>query len=80
MAVLAVINKVMEPTAWFISMVVTKKKRGKFRICMDPKDLNQNLKHKHYQIPSREEIISEMAVALLHKASLVTRPLAAQTG
>lgn len=70
----------MEPTAWFISMVVSKKKRGKFRICMDPKDLNQNLKHKRYQIPSGEEIISGMAVALLHKAWLVTRPLAAQTG
>lgn len=80
MTVLAEIKKVKERTAWFISIVVTKKKRGEFRICMDPKDLNQNLKHKHYQILSGEEIISEMAVALLHKAWLVTRPLAAQTG
>lgn len=49
---MTMIKKVMEHTARFISMVVTKKKRGKFGICMDPKDLNQNLKHKHYQIPS----------------------------
>lgn len=77
LAVLNVIKRVMEHTAWFTSIVVTKKK---FRICMDSKDLNQNLKHKHYQIPSGEEIISEMAVALLHTSWLVTRPLAAQTG
>lgn len=67
-------------TAWFISMVITKKKRGKFGICMPPKDLTQNLKHKRYQMPSGEEIISEMALAPLHKALLATRPLAAQTG
>lgn len=30
---------------------------------MDPKDLNDNIKREHYQIPAREEIISEMAGA-----------------
>lgn len=44
-------------------MVVTKKKNGELRTCMDPKDLNENIKREYYQIPTREEIISEMAGA-----------------
>lgn len=40
-----------------------KKKNGDLRINMDPKDLNENIKHEHYQIPKREEITSEMAGA-----------------
>lgn len=60
---LGVIRKVEEPTDWVNSMVVTKKKSGELRTCMDPKDLNENIKREHYQIPTREEIISEMAGA-----------------
>ena len=30
---------------------------------MDPKDLNNNIKREHYQIPTRDEITSEMAGA-----------------
>lgn len=30
---------------------------------MNPKDLNSNIRREHYQIPTREEIISEMAGA-----------------
>ena len=60
---LGVIKKVQEPTDWVNSMVVTKKKNGELRTCMDPKDLNENIKREYYQIPTREEIISEMAGA-----------------
>lgn len=45
------------------SMVITKKKNGELRICLDPKDLNESIKREHYQIPTREEIISEMSGA-----------------
>lgn len=38
-----------------------KNKNKELRICMDPEDLNQNMQRKHYQIPKREEIASEMA-------------------
>lgn len=31
--------------------------------CMDPKDLNNNIKREHYQIPTRDEITSDMAGA-----------------
>ncbi|XP_063055929.1 uncharacterized protein K02A2.6-like [Engraulis encrasicolus] len=60
-----VITKVEEPTEWVNSMVcVDKKNKNKeLRICMDPGDLNRNIKREHYQIPKREEIASEMAGA-----------------
>lgn len=32
-------------------------------MCMDPKDLNNSIKREHYQIPTRDEITSEMAGA-----------------
>ncbi|XP_030596890.1 uncharacterized protein K02A2.6-like isoform X2 [Archocentrus centrarchus] len=63
MTTLGVIRKVEEPTDWVNSMVCAKKKNGELRICMDPKDLNENIKREHYQIPKREEITSEMTGA-----------------
>lgn len=65
MSQLQVITKVEEPTEWVNSMVcVDKKNKSKeLRICMDPGDLNRNIKREHYQIPKREEIASEMAGA-----------------
>ncbi|KAL6477262.1 hypothetical protein MHYP_G00130970 [Metynnis hypsauchen] len=63
MTTLGVIRKIEEPTDWVNSMVCVKKKNGELRICMDPKDLNENIKREHYQTPKREEITSEMAGA-----------------
>nr|XP_054592201.1 uncharacterized protein LOC107385304 isoform X1 [Nothobranchius furzeri] len=60
---LGVIKKVQEPTDWVNYMVVTKKKNGDLQLCMDPKDLNENTKREYYQIPTREEMIREMAGA-----------------
>ncbi|KAJ8381193.1 hypothetical protein SKAU_G00019710 [Synaphobranchus kaupii] len=61
---LGVIKKTEEPTDWVNSMVcVSSKKNDKLRVCMDPKDLNANIRRKHYQIPKREEIVSEMTGA-----------------
>ncbi len=63
MTAMGVIEKVEEPTEWVNSMVCVKKANGDLRVCMDPKDLNSNIQREHYQIPTREEIISEMAGA-----------------
>lgn len=63
MTMLGVIQKVEEPTDWVNSMVCVKKKSGDLRVCMDPNDLNENIKREHYQIPKREGITSEMAGA-----------------
>ncbi|KAL7859481.1 hypothetical protein SRHO_G00146280 [Serrasalmus rhombeus] len=65
MCEMKVITKVEEPTEWVNSMVCVdkKNKNRELRICMDPGDLNRNIKREHYQIPKREEIASEMAGA-----------------
>jgi len=43
--------------------VCVKKSNGELRVCLDPKDLNDNIKREHCQIPTREEILSEMSGA-----------------
>lgn len=63
MTQLGVIERVEQPTDWVNSITCVKKPNGKFRVCLDPKDLNENIKREHYQIPKREEITSEMAGA-----------------
>lgn len=62
MITLGVIKRVEEPTYWVNSMVYVKKNNGELRVCMDPKDLNGNIKREHYQIP-KQEIMSEMSGA-----------------
>ena len=51
-----VICKVLEPSDWVSSLVVTRKSSGKLRICLDPKDLNMEIKRCHYKTPTLEEI------------------------
>ncbi|XP_048054388.1 uncharacterized protein K02A2.6-like [Megalobrama amblycephala] len=63
MTAMGVIKKVEQPTEWVNSMVCVRKANGELRVCMDPKDLNANIQREHYQIPTREEIISEMGGA-----------------
>ena len=60
---LGVLLPVSEPTEWVNSMVVAEKRDGGVRICIDPKDLNKVIKREHYQIPTKEEVISKMAGA-----------------
>ena len=47
--------KVNEPTDWINSMVMTEKKNGDVRIC------NMAIKREHFQIPTKEEILGELA-------------------
>ena len=58
-----VIGKVKELTAWVNSMVINKKKSGKLRICIDPRDLNKAVRREHYQLPTQEEITGRLAGA-----------------
>ena len=57
---LAMVN---EPTNWVNSMVMTERQNGNVRICIDPKYLNMAIKREHFQIPSKEEILGEIARA-----------------
>jgi hypothetical protein len=50
---LGVIAKQDEPTDWVSSMVVVRK-RGKLRICLDPKDLNRAIKREQLMKLSRD--------------------------
>ena len=60
---LGYLAKVNEPTDWVNSLVMTEKKNGDVRICIDPKDLNMAIKREHFQIPTKEEILGELAGA-----------------
>ena len=53
-----IIKKVTEPTSRVNSMVVNEKMSGKFRICVDPKDLT---KREYYQLPTQEDITCRLA-------------------
>jgi len=58
-----VIQRIEQPTDWVNSITCVKKPNGELRVCLDPKDLNDCIKREHYQIPTREEIISDMSGA-----------------
>ena len=52
--------KVNEPTDWVNSRVIAEKSNGKVRLCIDPKDLNKEIKREHFQIPTKEDIIGKL--------------------
>jgi hypothetical protein len=58
-----VIEKVEQPTDWVSSMAMAVKKTGELRICIDPKPLNKALKREHYQLPTLEDVLPDMAGA-----------------
>ena len=60
-----VIKKVGEPTDWVSSIAIVEKPDGSLRICLDPRDLNQNLKREHYQLPTFEKISMRLSGATL---------------
>ena len=58
-----IIAKVSEPTPWVSSMVVVRKKNGRVRICIDPRDLNKAIKRCHYPMPTLEEVATRLPKA-----------------
>ncbi len=54
------VDKVDEPTDWVSNLVVTEKKDGSLRICLDPKDLNKAIKREHFHIPTTKEVVSNL--------------------
>ena len=57
---LDVIEKINEPTEWVNSMVTVVKPNGKLRICIDPRNLNQNVQRQHYLTRTVDEILTRM--------------------
>ena len=66
-----IIEKVTEPTEWVNSMTlnITKTKDGKIKLrpCLDPKDLNKNIRRAHYPSRTIDEILP-----LLHGKKVFT--------
>lgn len=58
---LGVIKAVDVPTDWISAMVVTMKKDGRIRVCVDPKPLNRALKRNHYPLPTIEDMLPQLA-------------------
>ena len=58
-----VISKVTGPTDWVNSLVIIEKKDESLRLCLDPRDLNTAIKREHYQVPTAQEITSNLAGA-----------------
>lgn len=59
-----IISEVTEPTDWVNSITcrVTKTKDGqtKVRLCLDPKDLNKNIKREHFPTRTIDEILPKL--------------------
>ena len=68
---LGVITPVDEPTPWVSQCVVTKKKTGDLRICIDPQQLNLPLQREHFTLPILEDTLHELGESrVISKADL----------
>ena len=61
METLGVIKPVTEPTDWVSSLAYSQKSNGRWRVCLDPKDLNTAIKRSHHHTPTLEEITYKFA-------------------
>ena len=46
--------------AWVNSLVYQCKSNGRLCLCLDPKDLNEAIKHEHHVTPTLEEILPKL--------------------
>ena len=60
---LNIITPVDTPTDWISVIVVTVKKSGDIRLCIDPKPLNKAVKRNHYPSLTIEDILPDLAHA-----------------
>ena len=57
---MGVITKVDGPTPWVSQIVITHKKSGEIRICLDPHELNKVILREHYTLPILEDVLHEL--------------------
>lgn len=60
---LRIIKKEDGPTDWVSSIVVVEKPNKSLRICLDPRNLNRAVKRSHFQLPTLDEISSNLSGA-----------------
>jgi len=70
---LGVITPVSEPTEWVSQTVITAKKNGKIRLCLDPRELNKVLLREHYTLPVIDDTLHELRQSkIFSKADLAS--------
>ena len=68
---LGIIEPVKKPTQWVSQLVLTRKKNGALRICLDPHELIKALMREHYIVHILEDILHDMRGAkIFTKADL----------
>ncbi|KAL8581862.1 hypothetical protein ACOMHN_010236 [Nucella lapillus] len=55
-----VIAPVSKPTPWVSQIVVTKKKQGCLRMCIDPPELSKAVRRERYTMPVLEDVIHDL--------------------
>lgn len=55
-----IILKADEPAEWISNLVIVEKSSGDLRLCMDPQDVNKNLKEESYMIPKFEDLSQQL--------------------
>ena len=56
-----IIADVDGPTPWVNNLVITEKRNGALRLCLDPKPLNKAILREHFSIPTPEEVATKLA-------------------
>ncbi|KAL4103818.1 hypothetical protein QTP88_019153 [Uroleucon formosanum] len=55
-----VIREINEPTEWVNRLVIVEKKNGSMRLCLDPRDLNENIIREYCVIPTLSDLSSKL--------------------
>ena len=70
---LGVIAPVDKPTPWVSQLVVTEKKSGALRVCIDPRELNKALQRERFTLPVLEDSLHELGESrVFSKADLAS--------
>ena len=56
-----IVASVDKPTDWVHNLVITEKRDGRMRVCLDPKPLNKAIKRERYEIPTPSDVQSRLS-------------------
>ena len=56
-----IVASVDKPTDWVHNLVITEKRDGRMRVCLDPKPLNKAIKREWYEIPTPSDVQSRLS-------------------
>ena len=60
---IGLIHKVETPASWISALVVTTKKNGRVRQCIDPRPFNKALHRNHYPLPTIDDVLPLLSKA-----------------